>query len=1409
MGSKCTAAWFFVILIVGSLAVNIDLLSGSTGSVSALEITTPTDITTNTNYNEDIMIKDGGILRIHPGVILRMGAGYRIIVEDGELYIKGNTTHQTWVQTSSSGYWGGIQSNIDSKVTIDRAQLRFAEIGVNCLGTGNSLSTGSVSITNTSFTTCTQGIVLNGNAQSAPFKCTIRDNSILNSDTAIDLNTNYDGVCIENNQVYNSFDNGLMISGVEGTNIRNNTFDGCRYGMAMMGFFNEPTQIRNNTIRECNIGILGAFVGKIQITNNSILASEKGIYMGLTNENLIENNIITVISDATRYPIEMESSSPKTIIRDNILSACGPVMYVNGSASNHLIYNNLFTNLTGDRYIDPLGDGFVDTDVPIPGSAGAFARTCRTSIFQTGEGAGLESFVNPAQAANHAVAGSKLLMVSNPSGYGPKDLEERHIYHTELPQITRSLTFIGEEREHLIFKPAACTPDTFVDSARDVGLHNFTILGGSIGIMVSRSSNVTLKDIGSYSHGSPYLQGFRIDRSTDVKVDDVYLSYSFGYGINITDSDIVRIQDTRIVGARDIGIHMENSGGVHLENTSVNIIDRHGLHAIRSSITWNGSEIMSMKEGIVMDSCFASFFSNLTIWTPNTNDRGIHIKDSQGTHFEYCDISMGYHNVDYQGIMLEGAAQRTTIYNCRFIGNLGNSNEMRALNVMGNFTESRIENCTFQTLTAGLIIQGTPTDLNTDIIVSGSSFYRTEVGVGMISFGNISVHDSYFSEMEAGAVTQAGDIEVVSSRFQNSQYGVFTSENAVITDCIMSNMTAGLYVMGSLKEQPNIITGVKMDTMEKGIQVKGAPILLSDTHINANGECLNLTDSDMSKAWNSSLSGPVPVSLYLDSATQNRIDLSNCSGDFRLSEVSGHGCYTNWSWPLTVRTMDELSEPQPSTLTLKSDMLGTVFQGSIPGRYHFPSLPGWVTDGAGGHDLKDYDIEAVDGSGFDRGSVEMNTYRELELVLNHMPYVSGTAPITITFEEDSGWSDDISGWFEDRDTLTFSISDIQGQDLHGSLEGSELELHAEANWTGNSRISLKATDTFNEDVFLDLDVEVTPVNDGPFMKMALPLPTVQEDGSTWINLTGYGDDIDSPVLEWSNMSAENCTMEWDGNNLTVIPAADWFGILEIPLVLTDGEIEVHVVLLVNVTPVNDAPIWTGEDPITVTVNAGTPYSLKFSDDVLDVDNSFGELIITADSINASIGGDSLILSYPEDTMNMTETITVTISDGHLSASFALDVQVIEIPAGPDPDELEIEEVRIEVDEEKGDWKVTVKGGEGQDIWIVIDGVGSFKLVETSPGNYEVTIPGENFNAGETYSYHFSDTEGGGDKTGGQHSGSMTQPDLTPDDDDDDEESPGSILWIILIILIILLLLVIIAALIMISRRGSTYEDLEE
>ena len=114
----------------------------------------------------------------------------------------------------------------------------------------------------------------------------------------------------------------------------------------------------------------------------------------------------------------------------------------------------------------------------------------------------------------------------------------------------------------------------------------------------------------------------------------------------------------------------------------------------------------------------------------------------------------------------------------------------------------------------------------------------------------------------------------------------------------------------------------------------------------------------------------------------------------------------------------------------------------------------------------------------------------------------------------------------------------------------------------------------------------------------------------------------------------------------------------------------------------------------------------------------------------------------------------------------------------------------------GDWKVRAKGNEGLTVYIVIAGVDSFILSETAPGTYAANIFSENFERGETYSYHFSDREGGPDLAP-EWSGTAVDPrgETTVSEDD-----PWVMVCIISTVIILVIIGLVIVAIVMAVRR---------
>ncbi|MFW3147335.1 MAG: Ig-like domain-containing protein, partial [Thermoplasmatota archaeon] len=118
----------------------------------------------------------------------------------------------------------------------------------------------------------------------------------------------------------------------------------------------------------------------------------------------------------------------------------------------------------------------------------------------------------------------------------------------------------------------------------------------------------------------------------------------------------------------------------------------------------------------------------------------------------------------------------------------------------------------------------------------------------------------------------------------------------------------------------------------------------------------------------------------------------------------------------------------------------------------------------------------------------------------------------------------------------------------------------------------------------------------------------------------------------------------------------------------------------------------------------------------------------------------------------------------------------------------------------GDWEVYAEGMDDIPVYIVIPGIGSFKLDEVEPGEYETVIDSEEFDEGEEYSYYFSDREGG-ENLAPQFSGTLVQP-KGADDDDVDDDSTFRNICIGLCLGSIILILVMVVVILLVRKRGQ-------
>ncbi len=129
---------------------------------------------------------------------------------------------------------------------------------------------------------------------------------------------------------------------------------------------------------------------------------------------------------------------------------------------------------------------------------------------------------------------------------------------------------------------------------------------------------------------------------------------------------------------------------------------------------------------------------------------------------------------------------------------------------------------------------------------------------------------------------------------------------------------------------------------------------------------------------------------------------------------------------------------------------------------------------------------------------------------------------------------------------------------------------------------------------------------------------------------------------------------------------------------------------------------------------------------------------------------------------------------------------------------DLDSATVELDDD-GNWVVEAEGGEGQDVWIIIRDVGSFKLAEVTPGLFKITIPASEFDKGKEYDYWFSDEENREDMEPGL-SGSLK----TKEAGEDNGTNLG--LYLCLGTIVVLILILIIVVVLIASRRGKGSKD---
>ena len=165
-------------------------------------------------------------------------------------------------------------------------------------------------------------------------------------------------------------------------------------------------------------------------------------------------------------------------------------------------------------------------------------------------------------------------------------------------------------------------------------------------------------------------------------------------------------------------------------------------------------------------------------------------------------------------------------------------------------------------------------------------------------------------------------------------------------------------------------------------------------------------------------------------------------------------------------------------------------------------------------------------------------------------------PESFTFEEDGSLVEDFSGYIGDidEDALTLTVSG--NENVTVSIDSFGVTFGAVQDWNGSETLTFTVEDDSSETASDTVSVIVTPVNDAP----VLTVPDAQDtDEDTPLVLTLEATDVevgeDDLIFSALSEHPENVAAEVTGNQLTLSPAQDWYGTINIFVSVSDGELE--------------------------------------------------------------------------------------------------------------------------------------------------------------------------------------------------------------------------------------------------------------
>lgn len=483
-------------------------------------------------------------------------------------------------------------------------------------------------------------------------------------------------------------------------------------------------------------------------------------------------------------------------------------------------------------------------------------------------------------------------------------------------------------------------------------------------------------------------------------------------------------------------------------------------------------------------------------------------------------------------------------------------------------------------------------------------------------------------------------------------------------------------------------------------------------------------------------------------------------------------------------------------------------------------------------------------------SIEVMNETDMPIMVYEMPMFAGTATAMVDEDSTTWW--DLSGAFTPAG-MTIAIANETELEALGWMIESDPVMDAAWNITppenmdGVYEFEVTATHSYGMVVSQMIDITVDAVNDAPMIENLMVADV--EVPIEWYNYTWVEDDTNMSEWRWvANLSFEEdgmasfmvnamdietmmmdltyellmpeapLTIENDLNetnvtipyNFTITGDADANGMFWGTLNVTDGELYHMIWIMLEITPMNDAPTATEDWDMMYDIKTGEELNLSVSN-IADIDGDEVSVMWYIDDVMETMEFDYFKFSWDMAGMY---NVSAKISDGVDTVDVGYFMANVTI-ANTAPVITDASATPVDIDPfDIFDFYLLGEVEEGEDVELTVDvtDAESDELTYTWTNNQDsawtadtatVVVPGDYLQKGLTYTFTVEVSDGTETVT-------MASNNITIVEADDTEgffESLGIACMIIMIGIPLLIIIVII--IIVVKKKGKKEEELPE